>query len=101
MQETWVRFLNQEDLLEKGMAAHSVILARRIPWTEEPGRLQTMGLQRVGHNWATDTFTSFHNRVYFIAYFKDLNIIAILYFTLDTLQIFLFPQVFAVLTFYY
>ena len=45
MQETWVRFLGQEDPLEKEMATHSNILAWRIPWTEEPGRLQSMGLQ--------------------------------------------------------
>ena len=50
MQETRVRSLDQEDPLEKGMAAHSSILAWKIPWTEEPGGLQSMGLQRVGHN---------------------------------------------------
>ena len=50
MQETWVRSLGWEDTLEKGMATHSSVLARRIPWTEEPSRLQSMGLQRVGHN---------------------------------------------------
>ena len=50
VQETWVRFLGQEDPQEKGMATHSSILAWRIPWTEEPGGLQSMGLQRVGHN---------------------------------------------------
>ena len=44
MQETWVRFLGGEDLLEKEMATHSSILAWRIPWTEEPGRLQSTGL---------------------------------------------------------
>ena len=48
MQETGVRSLGWEDLLEKGMAAYSSILASRIPWTEEPGRLQSMGSQRVG-----------------------------------------------------
>ena len=47
MQETWVRSLGQEYPLEKGMATHSSILAWRIPWTEEPGGLQSMGLQRV------------------------------------------------------
>ena len=47
LQETWVRFLGGEDLLEKEMATHSSILAWRIPWTEEPGRLQSTGLQRV------------------------------------------------------
>ena len=45
MQETWVQSLGQEDPLEKGMATHSNILAWRIPWTEEPGRLQSIGLQ--------------------------------------------------------
>ena len=50
MQETQVRSLSWEDPLEKGMAAHSSILAWRTPWTEEPGRLQSMGLQRVGHD---------------------------------------------------
>ena len=50
MQETWVRSLGQEDPLEKGMATHSNILAWRIPWTKEPGGLQSMGLQRVGHD---------------------------------------------------
>ena len=49
MWETWVQSLGWEDL-EKEMATHSSILAWRIPWTEEPGRLQSMGLQRVGHN---------------------------------------------------
>ena len=47
MQEKGVRFLSQDDPLEKGMATHSSILAWRIPWTEEPGGLQSMGLQRV------------------------------------------------------
>ena len=50
MRETWLQSLGQEDPLEKGMAIHSSILAWRIPWTEEPGRLQSMGLQRVGHH---------------------------------------------------
>ena len=45
MQETWVQFLGQEDPLEKKMATHSSILAWRIPWTEEPGRLQSLGSQ--------------------------------------------------------
>ena len=48
VRETWVRSLGWEDPLEKGMAAHSNVLAQRIPWTEEPGGLQSMGLQRVG-----------------------------------------------------
>ena len=50
MQETWVRSLSWEDPLEKGMATHSSILAWEIPWREKPGGLQSMGLQRVGHN---------------------------------------------------
>ena len=53
MQETWVRFLGWEDPLEKEMAIHSSILAWKIPWTEEPGGLQSMGSQRVGHDLAT------------------------------------------------
>ena len=47
IRKTWVRSVSQEDLLEKEMATHSNILAWRIPWTEEPGGLQSMGLQRV------------------------------------------------------
>ena len=47
MQKVWVRSLGRENPLEKGMATHSSIVAWRIPWTEEPGRLQSMGLQRV------------------------------------------------------
>ena len=53
MQETWVQSLGQEDPLEKEMAPHSSILAWRIPWTEEPGGLQSTGLKRVGPDWAT------------------------------------------------
>ena len=50
MWETWIRFLGQEDLLEKGMATHSSIPAWRIPWTEEAGQLWSIGSQRVTHN---------------------------------------------------
>ena len=50
MWETQIRSLGWEDPLEKGMATHSSILAWRIPWTEDPSGLQSMGLQRVGHN---------------------------------------------------
>ena len=53
----WAWSLNQGDPLEKGMATHSSTLTWRIPWTEEPGRLQSMESQSVGHDWATDTFT--------------------------------------------
>ena len=48
--ETQVQYLGQEDLLEKEMATHSSILAWKIPWMEEPGRLQSIGSQRVGHD---------------------------------------------------
>ena len=50
IQETWVLSLGRDDPLEKRMTTHSGILAWRIPWTEEPGRLQFMGSQRVGHD---------------------------------------------------
>ena len=56
MQETWVPSLGWEDPLEKEMATHSSILAWRIPWTEEPGELQSTGMQRVGHDSGTNTF---------------------------------------------
>ena len=49
-QVTWVLSLGQEDPLDKGMASHSTIFAWRIPWTEESGGLQSMGLHRVGHD---------------------------------------------------
>ena len=54
MQETQVQSLGREDPLEKEMVTHSSILAWEIPWTEEPGRLQSMGSQRIGHNLATE-----------------------------------------------
>ena len=50
MQETWVRSLGWEDPLEKEMAIHSSTIVWKIPWTEEPGRLQSMGSQRAGHD---------------------------------------------------
>jgi len=49
VQQTWVQFLGWEEPLEKGRATHSSIPAWKIPWTEEPGRLQSIGSQRVGH----------------------------------------------------
>ena len=61
VQETCVQSLGQKDPLEKGMATHSSILARGIPRTEEPSRLQSMGSQRVGHNLATE-HTGIHAR---------------------------------------
>ena len=53
IQETWVQPLGQEDPLEKGMATHCSILAWEISWTEEPGGLQSMGLQRIGYDLVT------------------------------------------------
>jgi len=53
MQEMWAQSLGWKDPLEKEMAIHSNILAWEIPWTEKPSRLQSMGLQRIGHNLAT------------------------------------------------
>ena len=57
MQETQIRSLGQEEPLEKGMAPHSSILAWEIPWTEEPGGLQSTWSQRVGHDLMTNTHT--------------------------------------------
>ena len=59
MQETWIRSLGWKNLLEKGVATHSSILAWRISWTEEPDGLQSMGSQRIRHDGLTNTFT-FH-----------------------------------------
>ena len=56
VKETQVWSLHWEDLLEKEMATHSSILAWKISWTEEPGGLQSTGLQRVGHDWAINTY---------------------------------------------
>ena len=58
-QETWVQSLSWEYPLEKEMAAHSSILAWKISWTAEPGRLPSMGSQRVGHDWATSLHFSY------------------------------------------
>ena len=62
MQETWVRSMGQEDLLEKEMATHSSTLALKIPWMEEPGRLQLMVSQRFRHDWVV-TSLRYHNSV--------------------------------------
>ena len=66
MQETWVQSLGGEDLLEKEMATHSSMLAGKIPWTEKPGRLQSLELQRVVHDLATKecTHTRTHTHVH-------------------------------------
>ena len=68
MWETRVRSLGQEDPLEKEMATHSSILAWRIPWTGEPGRLQSKGSQRVGHDWVTS--------LWFPLSFKELSLMS-------------------------
>ena len=60
MQETWVQSLGRDDLLEKEMATHSSILAWKNPWTEKPHRLQSMGSQRVRHDWVTSFSLSTH-----------------------------------------
>ena len=57
MQETWIQSLGQEGPLEKEMATHSSIFAWEISQAEEPGGLQSMGSQGVGHDWVTNTFT--------------------------------------------
>ena len=62
MWETWVQSLGQEDPLEKEMVTHSSILAWKIPWMEEPGRLQFMGLQRVRHHCATSLALQFFQK---------------------------------------
>ena len=58
MWETWVRSLGWEDPLKEGMATHSSILAWMSPWTKEPSRLQSMGSQRVRHDWVTKHSTT-------------------------------------------
>ena len=60
---TWVRSLGWEDPLEKEMATHSSTLAWKIPWTEEPGGLQSMGSQRVGHNWVNTFILNTHKQM--------------------------------------
>ena len=64
MWETWVQSLGWEDHLEKEIATHSSILTWKIPWMEEPGKLQSMGLQRVRQNWATSLH--FNNNIIII-----------------------------------
>ena len=62
IQETWVQSLGWDDPLEKEMAIHSSTIAWKFPWTEEPGRIQSMGSQRVGHDWATSLSLSLYGR---------------------------------------
>ena len=71
MWETWVQSLGWEDPLEKGTATHSSILAWRISWIEEPGGLQSMGSQRVRHDWATSLFTFICHEVHHFVQFSE------------------------------
>ena len=75
VQETWVQSLGWEGPLEKGKAIHSTIHAWRIPWTEEPGRLQSMGLHRVRHDGTTNTFAVWqYHLTQSLFYIKVLNV---------------------------
>ena len=78
IQETRVGSLGWEDPLEKEMATHSSTLAWRIPWREKPGRLQSMGSQRVGHNWATSlslfTFNVSRSLLHFFKKYRKIRI---------------------------
>ena len=73
MRETRLRSLGLEDPLEKAMATHSSTLAWKTPWTEEPGRLQSMALQRVRHDWATSLSLSptMYQTLYYVPWPKD------------------------------
>ena len=73
MQETWVWSLDQEDPWEKGMATHSSILAWKILWSEEPGGLQSMGSQRVRHDWALTHTLILGETHLFLLYFQELQ----------------------------
>ena len=75
MQETQVRFLGGEDPLEKEMAPHSSILAWEIPWTEKPGRLQSVGLKRVRHNLVTEHMDKYMQNKCYTVFLKIPNII--------------------------
>ena len=73
MWETWVRSPDQEDPLEKEMATHSSTLAWKIPWMEEPGRLQSMGSQIVGDDWATSLVQNVDNKFHLLAVLHSLT----------------------------
>ena len=97
VQETRVWSLGWEDPLEKEMATHSSILAWKISWTKEPGGLQSMGSQRVGHDWATNTYYSFLNvstrkcKVTYVAgilFLQDGTVLAIVVQSLSPVQLF-------------
>ena len=82
MQETGVWSLGQEDPLEKEMATHSSVLAWRISWTEKPGRLQSMGSQRVRHDWVTNAFMFTFKPHHTCIYSYQLNLTLIMCFLL-------------------
>ena len=70
MPDTWVRSLGWEDSLEKEMATHSSTLAWKIPWTEEPGRLQSVGSQRMGQDWVTSLSKYLISNFMLVAYWN-------------------------------
>ena len=90
MRETQVRSLGWEDPLEKEMATHSSILAWRIPWSEEPGGLHSMGSQRVGHDWATSFSLSFHFNFFYI-YLLFFLCVCVFFFNLPEVFFWIFP----------
>ena len=69
VQETRAQPLGREDPLKEGMVTHSSILAWETPWTEKPGRLRSMGLQRVGHEWVTNTYIQRYKLIHNIQHF--------------------------------
>ena len=78
MWETWVQSLGWEDPMEESMASHSSILAWRIPWTEEPGGLQLLGLQRVRHDWMTVEHTPPSICIYLIYFINQALLLLLL-----------------------
>ena len=82
MWETWVQSLGQEDPLEQGMATHSSILAWKIPWTEKPGRLQSMGSQRVEYTCVTNSLSKRQHTYTPAFYYLTLFILFILLMSL-------------------
>ena len=85
MRETWVPSLGWEDLLEKEMAIHSSTIAWKIPWTEEPGRLQSMRSQSVGHDWATSLSLSVYSCHLFLISYASVSSLLFLSFIIPTL----------------
>ena len=94
MQATWVWSLDWEDSLENEMATHSSVLAWRIPWTEEPGRLQSMGSQRVWHDWTTSacvrTHTHTHTHTHSVTSLELSGLNSLVFLTRPWLKYFIF-----------